>query len=313
MFTNPYDTTSNQGAMVEVTARKIAEDWTLNKGNGAVRHLDSNSPNKLFMVIDGNALIPLFEHPMTVQLDSSLAIVGDLRGTVSIDNGGRISVRSMPTFEFNRTRLTLQRNWMAGDVWSGTDSALVPDTSDRSILDYPCVIFSRWLSETLTRRLGLAIDTQLRVQVLAAFHYISMHKHYTGEPVNAMELVGVVRKIQTATRVPPEAISEMIDDLPFHRNIADFIRNIVERTGSPRLEGMDVASLFSFLKGSWSGRNPSEIISTALEYPPLFMTMAYMGLKEPGFKSTNIGTLCKMEARNTAAVSFIETIQRIQG
>ena len=311
MFNTPYDTTAMVGHTTDTVRQKIMEDYALNSGTGAVRNFEGDIPNKLYMVIDGNALIPLFEHPVVVNLGNSYGVVADMRGTVAVDRTGKLSVRSMPTYEFNKTRLSLQRNWLSGDA--STPDTLVLDTSDRQIADFPCVIFSRWVSETLTRRLGLTIDTQLRVQVLSAFHYISMHKNITGEPVSDMELVGVIRKIQVATRIPPDTIAEIVDQLPFFKNVGELMHYVEERTGSPRLEGIDVASLFSFLKGSWSGRNPSEVIAVAMEYPPLFMAMCYMGLKEPGFKSTNIGTLCKMEARNTAAVAFIESVQRVQG
>ena len=257
---------------------------------------------KSLFVIDGAVNIPLFAHPIAIEeMDSShhkhYSVVSDARDVTKrdYDSGWKVSVQG----EFNmlRTRLILQSRWLAN---------LLCDATTAPVQNFPKRIYSRWLADALARRFNLDLDAAVRVQALAAFMYMSMHQ--VNKEIKDYEMVDIAMKIGRGVNIPTNIVSEVLDGANYFENVEEFCDNLVTRVPSSRIEGLNPVVLYGIVKGSWFGKNASELVSVAIEHPPTFDALIHSAAGSSALQRTVLGTLVKGELRDREALAFVEKI-----
>lgn len=313
MFTTAYTTSPLAGYGMTTERTAIKQEWLLNGSRGMIRPLhaehhengiglngDKDKRYVAKVLVDGNANIPLFAHPLDVEVEPGLIFtIIDCRGLVSVGYEGDVRVKAHMEYEFNATRAALSSEWLKN---CESEFSAVGNGGD-----FPALIFSRWIAETVSRRFGLETDSQLRLQVLAAHHFMSMHCDNT-KPLTEKERVYMQMKITRVTRLPASVVTDVLSDLEWNKDIKDFINNIKELSQSARLEDFTEFALITILKNSWFGKNASEILAMSLEFPPVFNAIVYSALSESGYNKTNIGQLAKQEAKSQSAAAYLTEI-----
>lgn len=253
-------------------------------------------------VIDGAVNLPLFAHPVALPaVDNNSQkiynVVTDARDVTkrNYDSGWKVTVQG----EYNllRTRLILQARWLANSL-AGATSAPVQN--------FPMRIFSRWIADALARRFNLDLDVTVRVQALAAFMYMSMHQEI--KELNDYNMVDIAMKIAQAVNIPTAIASEALDGLSYFDNIAEFCDTLITRTGSSKIDGLNPVVLYGIVKGSWFGKNASELVSVSIEHPPSFDALIHAAAGSSTLQRTILGTLVKAELRDREALAFVEKI-----
>lgn len=256
-------------------------------------------------VIDGIVNLPLFAHPIAIpMLDSNNAkifsVATDARDVTKrdYDSGWKVTVQA----EFNllRTRLLMQSRWLA-NILAGAVTAPVQN--------FPMRIYSRWLADALARRFNLDLDAAVRVQALAAFMYMSMH--HSAKELRDYELVDIAMKISRGVNIPTTIVSEVLDDIGFFDNVEEFCDALVTRVPSSRIDGLNPVVLYGIVKGSWFGKNASELVSVAIEHPPTFDALIHAAAGSSTLQRTILGTLVKAELRDREALAFVEQINHL--
>ena len=91
----------------------------------------------------------------------------------------------------------------------------------------------------------------------------------------------------------------------------EFCDELSQRVGSSRLDGLNPVVLYGIIKGSWFGKNASELVSVAIEHPPTFDALIYAAASTSSLQRTILGTLVKGELRDREAMSFVEKINHL--
>lgn len=254
------------------------------------------------MVIDGAVNIPIFAHPVALEEPSGAnskhwVVATDARDVTkrSFDSSWKVTTQS----EYNmiRTRLILQTRWLT-NIISGATSA--------PIQNFPMRIYSRWMADAMARRFNLDLDSAVRVQALAAFMYLSMHHEM--KEIKDYELPDIAMKIGRGVNIPVNIVAEVIEGISYFDNVEEFCDNLITRIPSSRLEGLNPVVLYGIVKGSWFGKNASELVSVSIEHPPTFEALLYAAAGSSALQRTILGTLVKAELRDREALAFIEKI-----
>lgn len=256
-------------------------------------------------LIDGAVNIPLFAHPILIDSSANSKVliytaVSDARDVTKrdFDNGWKVTAQS--EFNFIRARLIMQSRWFS-NILSGAKSAPAQN--------FPMRVFSRWLADALARRFNLDLDAAIRVQALAAFMYISMHN--SDKELKDYEIIDISMKISRGVNIPSGVVAETLADIHYLDNVSDFCDALITRVVNSRLEGLNPVVLYGIIKGSWFGKNASELVSVAIEHPPTFDALIHAAAGSSTLQRTILGTLVKGELRDREALAFVESVNRL--
>lgn len=310
MFKSPYDTLPcrmyrNDEIYKAVQMMIASGDPALPKVGGPM-FATSQSHQEVTVgshfVIDGAVNLPLFAHPIVIENlnDGKVVfynVVADARDVTKRGYESGWKVTSQSEFNLIRTRLILEARWLMNSL-SGAQTA--------PVLNFPMRMFSRWIGDALARRFNMDLDATVRVQAIAAFMYMSMHHGDT--EIKDYELVDMAMKISRGINVPTAIVSEVLQDITFFSNVEEFCDALLTRVGSSKLDGLNPVVLYGIIRGSWFGKNASELVSVAIEHPPTFDALLHAAAGSSTLQRTLLGTLVKAELRDREALAFVETI-----
>lgn len=206
----------------------------------------------------------------------------------------------MDTYNFFKDASILIREWVRrgpGDL---------KDTGG----DFLVKVFSQWMRNCLTGRLGLDISQVYLVQAVMAIYYLQLHTPLT----NNSSGQDVDRIVNRAARVLPMTDPvTLLDRLGGHieplASLEDAINWIRQLSDTPRMEGLTIALARTAVLRAWP-YTYKEVTSAAVEYPPIFAAMIYHTLKSSGFVRTDLGELIKKTVRGNEAISFLKSMER---
>lgn len=173
----------------------------------------------------------------------------------------------------------------------------------------PIRVFARWFSEGIVRKQGLDPMDQLRLQILAAYYYVSA---FTAEEMTEGRRVGYASLISRALSVPTEQILRVTE----HAGVLTGLSSLVEacRSGegaSVRLESLSPALVYTLLGGSWYGARSRNIVATALEYPPTFITMLLTAYSDRTYHSSYFAKTAVMADKHSLSREFILALNHL--
>ena len=313
MFNTAYETLPCRMYRMDEIYKAVAMA-TVN-GNGSVRatvssqftqtqdHKDLSVTTSL--LVDGTPNIPLFAHPIVITNHANAKtvhhdVVIDARDVTKIGYDGDMKIVSLSEYNLQRARVILQSKWTM-NIGAGALSAPVHN--------FPMRVFSRWIADALARRFNLDLDASVRVQALAGFMYMSMHN--TTKEFPEYELVDIAMKVSRAVNIPTNIAAEVLNHPAYFSSVEEFCDELSQRVGSSRLDGLNPVVIYGIIKGSWFGKNASELVSVAIEHPPTFDALIYAAASTSSLQRTILGTLVKGELRDREAMSFVEKINHL--
>lgn len=300
MFKYAYDTKPCADYVLD-RIRKALQIEMIERRLFNVEDLSDN----IILVTGQNPDVPIFAHPFPVEEERDLergsipSIAIDIRGFTRIKDG-----RLIPTAQ-NDLRLIALRAAVNNYWVTETPRDLL------NLSDYPMRIYARWVSENLTRRLGLDPQTQMRVSIIAAVFYASLFLE-TDEWDERTRLK-VASLVGRATMTGIEQALEIID--PLEDNAPTGIESLVEMLQqhgeSVRLEKVSVPLLYTILGGTWFGANSKENIAVALEHPPTFLSILFEAVDNRTYRKANLSEIAERANRKDAAKQFTTNFARL--
>lgn len=318
MYQSAYDTTACVGFRIDPLLNSITEEFVGGNIENFTRLHTINAGEtvgEIYGLFHPDSNIRQFAHPIQVsdsktnvrQGEKTIRLFVDLRTCtrpVRIIEAGRLpySITDNGEYTFAVMRAKMQLYWM---VYG--EASLSP------IGEFPGKIFCIWISETLSRNLGLSLEAQTAVRTVVADHYLNMFE--SKDSVSDDSVVGDnrrIKRIADLTDLPADFVIKNISNYPSpSRNIEEMVHNMTATTGGDRLSDLSTGSLIGVLARSWRGATGSEVVAVSLEHPPTFMAMVYASLTELSVKNTNLAKIALMKVRDSSAQSFLMGIQRI--
>jgi hypothetical protein len=169
----------------------------------------------------------------------------------------------------------------------------------------PAKTFIRWIVGTLSGRLNLPMDVQLRLSVIVGFYY---YLRFDGDA----PLDRLAQYVSAATGVPHAAVTELsrelvAKDVPL--TITDLVTAIAKFGGSVRLESLKYADVYALLMNSWSGVMARENVGVALESMPTFLAMCFTAGTDRSYRKSAIARVFEGAGRTTELKAFTDRIQ----
>lgn len=263
----------------------VADDISYAKNRG-VRLIDRN-----FTTVP----VPTFMHPIIVKHNDEVFTVVDVRSCGRFDsNSYEFKVRNPYEFDFITIYGELSHYWLKENIKL---------LSSISIL--PISLYSRWISENITKRFGLNPQDQLTISILSAYFYLSQFTN--DENIDERDLGRIVGQIVKATYSNAEVVLNVIEHLPYIKSIDDFCNSVKTITGNVRLEDLNVGVLYTILGTSWYGTNAKELVAVAIEFPPAWILLTYASYMDRSYKNTGIAKI-SIRDKKADIDSFVKSL-----
>jgi hypothetical protein len=234
-----------------------------------------------YAVIPGNNDVPAFTHPFLIEFDGKPTLVIDHRSYVRQSGGSTVAltVTNLADYKFQTTRVLFNLHWLTNPEALLNLGELGP------------VVFCRWLSESIVRRLGLGPEEQAKVMTVSLFYWHSLFRN--GEEWEEKEKLRILTKLNQISAIPTSLSMAIVDQITVMTGIDSYIETLKAVVNSVRLENLNTPLLFSMLGGSWFGLNAKETVAVALEHPPTFCAILLSALESRSYQKSGLGQLVK--------------------
>lgn len=243
--------------------------------------LEARTPGKskvirdVFVVGPDNTEVPAFSHPFRLEDKDEVVYVIDGRPYLRKGIDG-FTITNVSEYNQLLIRAALSKDW---------------ETTPNSLLslgDLPIIVFSRWMSNAITSRLGLTPEDQVKLMVVTLFYWYSLFRN---DEFDDKDKNNIARKISKISYIPTNITMGLIDTIGYMEDVNAYIDTVIKVVGSTRLEKLNAGLLFSMMGGSWFGLNSKEIIAVAIEHPPTFVSIIAAALESRSYRKSIIGRL----------------------
>lgn len=279
MIISPYGSLVARGHVLDGVRSQITKAFTL----GEVDYLPAEAGQIVLIAgsKDFTTNIPQFAHPIEFEdIYKNLHIAIDVRPCVS--NRRRridpITVSNRGEFKLLVQRAILQNGW---------NNRAFDDL--RNISTMPIQVFSRWIPEAISQKLGLDPEVQKSLAAMTAFFFICQFIPVTG--FLDKDRAKYYAQVSRATRVSYDDVTKILDKVAYMGNLTEFCDEIVRAGLSRRLDSFAPGILIPFVAGSWYGTQSKEMVAIALEHPPTFVAMVNAAINERGYSKTRLGDM----------------------
>ena len=248
---------------------------------------------------DGEAAIPLFDHPMIIEYQGTKYLCTDLRLCLSKQSSDdqpveqRIRVRA--DYNLAKSRAALNLAWVNEDR----------DTL-KSSMNFSTRVFASWIADITARVHTLDFGDQTRMAILASLYYQSL---FTESKAGDQFSEDSIRRMSVhsigATGAPSKEVFAVADSIKEFGGINGFaaaVRGFEPDGKTPlttpifdnvRLKNFSASDLYNSLANTWYGTKAKELISVALEHPPTWMAIIYTAMEDRSFSKSAIGQLAE--------------------
>lgn len=277
MFFSPYDTAIASQHVMDRVVRQVE----MAKATGDLIANALPDVPQLFIVAGKNpamSVIPPFSHPLTIGSGTNRYTVIDLRPyNAQILFGEHVRLPKDGQVGLLVKQALLQIIWQSGRH------------SDLSAFsDLPLGIFASWVSEGISRRVGLDANTLMSLTALTGWYYQCLFMPAPSGELDDRVKMTHATKISRTLGIKLDLVSELINTHGFIDNSTSYI-NAAKQLGSTRLNELSTALFFTILAGSWFGSaSARETVAVALEYPPTFIAMVHTAINEKMYRKSPI-------------------------
>lgn len=226
--------------------------------------------------------IPGFTHPIVtndVSFGREPVVIVNLRDYTSFDMNSRSTrIKSIADYRLQLDRGLLQSIWL-------TDSGRhqIQDLSP-----IPGNTFATYISDAVTRRLGLDPRDQFKIRMLACLWWFSQFTD--DEQIDDMAAKRLVSRITRMAYARDHDVEDMLSAVPNYITGADhFCAMAQQYVGGVRLQSLNPAILYTIVRNGWFGVTGPEICAVGLEHPPTWVALCYHSLNDRSFEKTGIG------------------------
>ena len=300
-FRTAYDTTIGSLIETEKISTAIQEsmirDYIYSRNKNEL--LPTERLNGFF--ITGRASsendIPVFNYPLLINnFRDKDFIVCDVRTCFTSNKEGDFYLKNSAEYNFNLTKMLSNISWL-----SNHQSEMMFN------LSFAAVIFSTWLSSSITR--GYALNPMERLK-LTIFNHYYYHSLFFNEPVLSEEnKQKVALHTIKAFRAPAQLVFDVFDSVSGINNIDEYCNFVKSNLlkDNIRLENFSKGMLFTYISNSWFGYNAKEMLAVSLEHPPTWISIVYAAINERTYKQSMVARIVSENNRNKVADEFTKS------
>lgn len=260
---------------------------------------------------DGHQDIPAFTQPLDISTGVEPHWVMDIRPfTRPVEPGA--SYRPYNSTVELPYRFTSERDQYFHCVRIALQSVLSQDTSGVTATrlgTLPAKTFVRWIVGTLSGRMNLPMDIQVRLSIIVAHYY---YQRFAQDTPNDL-LAQYVASVTGAPRDTVLDIQGLMEDSEgiVTVSIAGLLNSINKHSGSVRLEQLKFPDFYTLLMNSWSGVMAREHVGVALESMPTFLAMCFTAGTDRSYRKSIIARTFESAGRPTEIKAFTDRIQSL--
>lgn len=276
MFPTPFDTAAcrsyNRDAIAKGIKLAMVED--------NVMHLDTINGGGVRSVMGikpGDEDTPTFSHPFHDK--ETNIIFMDTRPYMKLNRDKTFGYSNISEYQFQLARCILTEHWIGEEP-----------TDLLNLGELAPLVFCRWLSEAIVRKLGLTPAEQVQVTVVTLFYWYSLFRDPTND-FDEREKMKIVTKLTQITQIPATLTMPMLDEIQVMSGVHHYVDTLARLVHNPRIQSLNVPLLFAILGGSWFGFNVKETIAVATEHPPTFIAIVAQALDSRSYRKSVIGRL----------------------
>lgn len=298
LFKDSYQTTVGSASITKDIVNAIKESIIrdgINHTNLGIVNTGDYKPIFITGSFSSEADIPLFTHPITINFQHTNYVCTDLRLFINKNtplNEIESAVKNRTEFNFVKSRGIMNLIWLNNGV-----------NTIKNGLQFGGVVFSAWLSETISKTFVLDFKDQSLLAILTSLYYQSLFLENIQLDEDTKQKLAV--HTIKATKAPASLVFEVFDKVQSMGDINDYCKAVTEVLENVRLKNFNLATLLTITRNSWYGTNSKEIISVALEHPPTWCAIVYTALNERTFKNSMIYKIAERFGKRGASDEFV--------
>lgn len=283
IFRSAYDTTFGRRYSTEATKAAIVKATVSNylaKNDDGYTVIEDTSD----MPVD----IPAFTHPLYVEKAPYDGLYVDARNFVSRNRqSGEKKISSVSDYNFLLARAGLENIWRTE-----------PTSVLRGASPLPASVYSSWLSENISKRLGVEPEDQHKLAIFSAWFYYSLFSDEVRP--DESEFNRVCQGIAKATRTPVTLVMQVLDGQDYVKDITDYCSRLEDVTGSIRLRGFSSILLYPMLNSTWFGYSSNDMVAVGIEHVPTFLAIVLSAITERAYTRSLLSKMIeRVPAKNS--------------
>lgn len=288
IFNSAFTTSALNGYVTTKLEQSLEEAYY----HGATQQMRENVHMVREGLNGGVAGVPAFNFPYVLKLKDEDVAFFDARTIVGVDATGGMRVRDQIELQARTVQAQLALDWHHGY-----------QNRVRDLSPLPLMLYAHWMGETVARRFAIDARQQLQVSVFAAIFYLN---NFWDKTEAASEDTAYL--LSAITRTCGYRHSDVVDIVETHpiiRDVQEFCDVVKSFTQSVRLEDFNPATLFGVVGGSWFGNAGKELITVALEYPPVWLTLLFQAVTNRGFKKAGLTQIIERSSYRKYHENFV--------
>ncbi|BAW19289.1 hypothetical protein [Ralstonia phage RP31] len=279
IFNSAYATTATAGYSLSKLEQALEQAFYHN----ATQQMRENVHMVREGLNGGVAGVPAFNFPFVCKFKDGDVAFFDARAYVGVDASGSARVRDAVEVQARTIQAQLALDWHQG--YQGRI---------RDISPLPLMLYAHWMGETVAKRFALDARQQLQVSVFAAIFYLNCFWDKT--EASSEDTAYLLSAITRTCSYRHSDVVDIVETHPIIRDVQELCDVIKAFTQSVRLEDFNPATLYGVVGGSWYGNAGRELVTVALEYPPVWLTLLFQAISNRGFKKAGLTQIIE---RNT--------------
>jgi len=170
-------------------------------------------------------------------------------------------------------------------------------------------VFTRLISNNITRSYNLTPEQSLKIEMILADYYNWLLMAGDEGVDEETRITGILK----FSRATSDQASELARLKLQYEGIDNVAKLINDANISPKLKRFNGTSLLTMVSGIIHGHNAKEDIAISMEYPPIWTWLVYRSLSNISYKNTLLGktALIVAKQRDSNAVEFTKTLNAI--
>lgn len=217
--------------------------------------------------------IPAFHHPVEVTTVQNTYYALDARFFMGYNRSDELKVRQPSDLMLNLFRLSLT------SAWNREGPTYLLNVSPVSLNAY-----SQWVTRSLSAKLNP--DEFYQCKAIVALYYFS--QFVEGTEFTESEKLSALKLISRFIKIPADQISEMIESVGVIGDLTRLCDVIRSRIPTTRLKSLNKGLLINLLINGWFGIASKEILASAIEFAPDFLSLMFMALTSRPHHNTHL-------------------------
>lgn len=290
MFLTAYETLACRAYNTAIIGSKLNLS-KIEDGLQNVRTPEGKHVKNVFGVMPGNDDVPAFTHPYYKVEDRDYGYFYiDARPYLRQERNGDISISNAADYKFQLVRAMFNVHWQ----YHPEDLLNLGEMGP--------LIFCRWLTDAIVKRMGLNPAEQARVMTVTLFYWYSLFRQE--EEFDEKDKQRIVTKLSRISSIPSNIAMEVVDQITYMNGLPAYVSMLQAVVGSVRLEKLSPALIFAMLGGSWFGLNAKETIAVATEHPPTFLAIVLSSLESRSYRKSILGRMVYENDRRGNGATF---------